>query len=1030
MANPTTNLSMTKPTVGGSTDTWGTTLNEEVVDVIDAVFSISGTDVTMSDIKFNSVGLQETGAGTDTVKFQAPAAVTQYTLTMPGAVGASGQILRTSVASGTREWVTEEEGDLKSVADATNGGLDVTNGTGPDVTLGVDFNDLAAAVVDVAADWIGILDATDNNTKKETIADLVSAMGGTGLTGASGQLGVDASQTQVTAVGTLVTGVWNAGALTTSGDVTLSATNKVNLSATTYARESATNVLMLSTASTDRWKVTADGHLLTEGDNNYDIGGSGANRPRNVYVAGTITAGGTITGDLVGDVTGNVSGTAATVTSATQAAITTAANLVTVGALDSGSITSGFGTINTGSSAITGGAGSFTTISGSTSLALATGATVTGIDNGSLGSSATLLATQGAIKTYVDAQVGTVDTLAEVLANGNTTGSTNIIVSASQKITTDTIDETTAAAGVTIDSVLVKDNTVTATTFTGALTGNVTGNASGTSATVTGATQAAITSAANLATVGTLGSGAISSGFGNIDVGSSSIDGGTITAATALAGTLSTAAQTNITSVGTLASLNVTSDLNVDSGTLFVDASEDTVCMGTTTAKANQKLHVVGNEGEGTIAAPNQSVALFQRNVNSGNSCYVTIAAGTASEAGLLFADSDASESAGVKYNNSTDSMIFRVNASNAMTIDSGGDVSIGAGDLDLAATQKLYLDGGNNTYIIEPSADRIELVAGNNTAAKFGVGTANSLGGGTSGWAGLKVATTFTSDGSDSVAHGAYFSGAITGAAGDTSYMSGTFFDNQIITQTATESIGLISQVRIAEPNITDNLTGDITTACSLYVHAAPTEGEDNYALYVKDGTTRLDGDLSIAATQKLYLDGGSNTFLWESGTDTISFATGGTDRWKIDDAGNLRSIADGIYDIGGDTSERPRGVYAKNFLGLGDNAAAAGEIRLKKDFKIATRSNANDADKVVISENVVTGNDTMDIGDNTKWSAIRFHVSTANVMELTSSAINLNKAVTANNATIKLTGLLDADPQVAGQLWNDSGTVKISAG
>ena len=44
-------------------------------------------------------------------------------------------------------------------------------------------------------------------------------------------------------------------------------------------------------------------------------------------------------------------------------------------------------------------------LTSSTSLTLATGATVTGIDNGSLGSSATLLATQGAIKTYVDAQV-------------------------------------------------------------------------------------------------------------------------------------------------------------------------------------------------------------------------------------------------------------------------------------------------------------------------------------------------------------------------------------------------------------------------------------------------------------------------------------------------------------------------------------------------------------------------------------------------------------------------------------------------
>ena len=47
-----------------------------------------------------------------------------------------------------------------------------------------------------------------------------------------------------------------------------------------------------------------------------------------------------------------------------------------------------------------------TTLSGSTSLALATGATVTGIDNGDVGTgSATLLSTQGAVKTYVDAQV-------------------------------------------------------------------------------------------------------------------------------------------------------------------------------------------------------------------------------------------------------------------------------------------------------------------------------------------------------------------------------------------------------------------------------------------------------------------------------------------------------------------------------------------------------------------------------------------------------------------------------------------------
>jgi len=56
---------------------------------------------------------------------------------------------------------------------------------------------------------------------------------------------------------------------------------------------------------------------------------------------------------LTGNVTGNASGTAATVTGGTQAAITTCTNLVTTGALNSGSITSGFGTINNGSSTIT-----------------------------------------------------------------------------------------------------------------------------------------------------------------------------------------------------------------------------------------------------------------------------------------------------------------------------------------------------------------------------------------------------------------------------------------------------------------------------------------------------------------------------------------------------------------------------------------------------------------------------------------------------------------------------------------------------
>jgi len=76
-------------------------------------------------------------------------------------------------------------------------------------------------------------------------------------------------------------------------------------------------------------------------------------------------------------------------------------------------------------------------ITTNTSLNIASSTTVDGIlDEDDMSSnSATKLATQQSIKAYVDAQVGTVDTLAEVLGNGNTTGGTDIAVSSGDDIT-------------------------------------------------------------------------------------------------------------------------------------------------------------------------------------------------------------------------------------------------------------------------------------------------------------------------------------------------------------------------------------------------------------------------------------------------------------------------------------------------------------------------------------------------------------------------------------------------------------------
>jgi hypothetical protein len=100
-----------------------------------------------------------------------------------------------------------------------------------------------------------------------------------------------------------------------------------------------------------------------------------------------------------------------------------------------------------------------TTLTGNTSLALATGATVTGVDNGALGTSATLLATQGAIKTYVDAQLtaedldfqgdsgtGAVDLDSQTLDIAGGSGITT--TAGSQTLTIAGDDATTSAKGV------------------------------------------------------------------------------------------------------------------------------------------------------------------------------------------------------------------------------------------------------------------------------------------------------------------------------------------------------------------------------------------------------------------------------------------------------------------------------------------------------------------------------------------------------------------------------------------------------
>ena len=214
-----------------------------------------------------------------------------------------------------------------------------------------------------------------------------------------------------------------------------------------------------------------------------------------------------------------------------------------------------------------------------TSLQLGTSTTVTAVlDEDNMASdSATSLATQQSIKAYVDAQVATADSLSEILANGNTSGANDILVANGQKITTNTIDETTAGSGVTIDSVLLKDDVVNATDVE---TGAISANDGTTAATIANSTGVVTVPSAVLTTA---------------DINGGTADGVVIGGSTPAAATVTTAtANTSLNIAGTV---TVTSILDEDNM-----SSDDPAGLAT---QQSIKAYVDAQAGTGDLQAAN-----------------------------------------------------------------------------------------------------------------------------------------------------------------------------------------------------------------------------------------------------------------------------------------------------------------------------------------------------------------------------------------------------------------------------------------
>ena len=327
-------------------------------------------------------------------------------------------------------------------------------------------------------------------------------------------------------------------------------------------------------------------------------------------VTGNVSAGNVSATTFTGNLTGNASGSAATVTTNAQPNITSTGTLTSLdvtGNVSAGNISA---TTFTGNISATYVSGTLTTNAqpNITSTGTLTSLDVTG--NVSAGNvSGTLLT--GTLTTNAQPNVTSVGTLTSLDVTGNVSAG-----NVSGTLLTGTL--TTAAQ---------PNITSTGTLTSLAVTGNVSaGNVSGTLLTGTLTTNAQ----PNITSTGTLTSLAVT---GNVSAGNIS--------ATYVSGTLTTNAQPNVTSVGTLTSLDVTGNITTIgniSGDYFIGngsqltgvAASNAVSAGTVTTNAQPNITSVGNLTGLTVSNSTGTVDFANTaNVTLGDISNLHIAGGT-----------------------------------------------------------------------------------------------------------------------------------------------------------------------------------------------------------------------------------------------------------------------------------------------------------------------------------------------------------------------------------------------------------------
>ena len=198
----------------------------------------------------------------------------------------------------------------------------------------------------------------------------------------------------------------------------------------------------------------------------------------------------------------------------------------------------------------------------------------------------------------------------------------------------------------------------------------------------------------------------------------------TLTANTSITGTLATAAQTNITSVGTLSSLTVSGDATFDTSTLKVDATNNRVGIGTTSP--SNALDVQTSAGKFSVEALGGGSVRLASNGSMG----MNVAAGYSYEIDVGGSEVFRIDSSGDLniVNTGQASLNYTTDGSSDYARITGGKSGSGVGDLRFftysgGIAERMRIDAGGRVMIAETSnsgysANADDLIVGDNGSA------------------------------------------------------------------------------------------------------------------------------------------------------------------------------------------------------------------------------------------------------------------------------------------------------------------------